>query len=829
VALINSNMQQTWVKGSDGKLQTQWKVSQKNPEPVLKEPEDQIQMSTPQERQDEIDEMKLQEAMQKLQALNSGQLRRIDFSDEILDKKEDHFKPFESAEELLIDLVKEKPSGFKEFNEKELRDVLQKIGCKEEDIKNAVAEYKKTQTTDELKDTFLDGVKAHRRYTMVQQPDGTTVKAELDLDDEKKSIKKALENFGSFSGPEDLTLMLKQAGLSEQNITNYIHAYQNEKFSNEMKALKKGLKKAEITIDTDKLKALNNRADVGLFRITEGTLEELSGKVDTEKLKSLKGKELSPGTLTEKLAGLDFSKEDTEQILSHSDGIMFKLKPELDRDLSQVGYENWQINQLENEFTKNTQPKVGLNVMKNTFTDFSKDGIIQKAPQAAVLAAQIAMCIVTGSLVPPMIPMIALSLSATAIEKLLLKDYSNRVQQKAQAKALAEASGIEPQYAQKIVEMQAKAAEQQKQLNKFTTKAMKNEEMNEWVTGLLKDAENEQALGQIEAGQNVEYNGLKEKFFRMIGKYYKPEEAQARALFLELMLRGVIVGDKDVMTFLETQPEKRQEAVKEKAAELKQSLIEQQKAREAEEAQAAQNQVQGLSQQQQIAFIKSFTDDFMSSQKMKEFAENVAFKDQPEVLANIYNDKTDEESQQLRASFALSAFTKGIMDKNPEVLEFTRALGQKYDKGAITLLDNLVATNVEIMKMKEQGDGAEIQETTEISATGGLSDQEKMATLKAFTKDFLGDKKMEDFTRNIAFKEQPQIADAIYNPQIPVENKMDPVMAAFTLGILDENPDVIAFNDSVTPKYQGAKEEFLSDIVTQKAELINQQRAAVAQ
>jgi len=761
-------MQQTWVKGSDGKLQAQWRVSQKTPEPVLKEPEDQVQISNPQERQDEIDEMKLQEAMQKLQALNAGQLRKIDFSDEILDEKEDHFKPFESARELLAGIVSAKPAGFEEFSEKELRDVLHKIGCKEEDLKNAVAEYRKTQTTDELKEAFLDGVKSHRRYTMIQNPDGTAVKAELDLDDEKKSIKKALKEFGSFSGPEDLTLMLKQAGLSEQNIAHYIKAYQYEKFDSEMKAVKKGLKKAEITIDTDKIKTLNTR-----------------------------------------------------------DGVVFK--PELDRDLTGLGYENWQINQFENEFMKNPQPTVGLKTMKNSFTDFSKDGLIQKAPQAAVLAAQIAMCIVTGSLVPPMIPMIALSLSATAIEKLLLKDYSNRVQQKAQAKALAEAAGIEPQYTQKIVEMQAKAMEQQKQLTKFTNKAMKDEGMNEWVTGVLKDAENEQALGQIEAGKNVEYNGLKEKFFRMIGKYYKPEEAQARALFLELMLRGVIVGDKDVMAFLETQPEKRQEAVKEKAAELKQSLVEQQKARESAEAQAAQNQAQGLSQQQQIAFIKSFTDDFMNSPKMKEFAENVAFKDQPEVLANIYNDKTDEESQQLRASFALAAFTKGIMDKNPEVMEFTRALGQKYDRGAITLLDNLVATNVEIMKMKEQGDGAEIQESSEISATGGLSDQEKMATLKAFTEDFLGDKKMEDFTRNIAFKEQPQIADAIYNPQIPVEHKMDPVMVAFTLGIMEENSDVIAFNDSVTPKYQGTKEEFLSDIVTQKAELINQQRAAVAQ
>ena len=469
--------------------------------------------------------------------------------------------------------------------------------------------------------------------------------------------------------------------------------------------------------------------------------------------------------------------------------------------------------------------KLGLKTMKNSFLDFSADGILQKTPQIAITAAQIALCIATGSLVPPLLP--ALGLGAVGlVSNLVLKDLNTRVQQKAQAKALAEIAGIEPKYAQKIVEMQAKAMAQQKQLGKFTTKAMKDEGMDQWVTGVLKDAENEDALAKLEAGKNVKYKGLGQKFGRLLGQY-KPEEAQARAIFLELMLRGVIVEDKEVMAFLDTQPKKRQEAVKEKAAELKEALVQEQKSEQAAAAKQAESPQAVMNEQQQVAFLKSFTDDFIHDPKMQDFTKNVAFKDQPDALGTLYNNKTDDMSEQLKMQFAMAAFTKGLMEQNPEVQGFTQGLAAQYPPEAMGFLDQVVTQNA--MAAQQQNSAQNVEGTQEVSQAGGLSDQEKMATLKSFSEDFLGDKKMEEFTKNVAFKGQPQIADALYNPEVPIENKMDPVMAAFTLGVMDENPDVIAFNDKVTPKYQGAKEEFLSEIITEKAELIGQQRAAAGQ
>lgn len=551
-----------------------------------------------------------------------------------------------------------------------------------------------------------------------------------------------------------------------------------EEFTLQRPITEEEAKKIEASADSSKEKVVKEK---------DGTIyAESPAHIETDSLKGLMGKEM----MTDDMTGA----------------------------LKQAGYSDWQIEAIENRALKYDPRKaMGLKTLKYNFTDMSKDGLLVKAPQLGITAAQVALMIITGSLCPPLLP--ALGLGAIGlVANLILKDANKRVQQNAQAKALAEAAGIEPQYAKHIVDMQAKQQDQLKQLNKFTTKAMKNDDMNEWVTNTLKEAENEPAINSLEAGKNVKEN-WKQWLARNIMGLYQPESAQARAIFLEMLLRGVIVGDKQVMEFLETQPEKRQEAVKAQAEDLKQKLIADHKA--AQEA-AAKQATEPLNEVQQMAFLSSFTETLIGDPKMKEFCKNVAFKDQPDAFDTLCSDRNDDQSRQLKTQMALAALTKGLLEQNPDAVAFTQGLAKRFPPNALGFLDSIVTATAANMQAPQA-----VEETAQTEVVqNGLSQQEKLQTLRDFSTDFLNDKTMEDFTRNVAYKHAPQIANDLYNTQIPVDPKIDYIMAAFTTGLLDENPDVAAFNDKVTPKYTGAKEEFLSEIITQQSEAINKQREA---
>lgn len=495
--------------------------------------------------------------------------------------------------------------------------------------------------------------------------------------------------------------------------------------------------------------------------------------------------------------------------------------------LQKAGYNEWQVDAIEARSLKNDPRKgIQMGTLKNFATDWSKDGIISKAPTVGITAAQIALMVITGSLIPPLLPALGLGAIGLACGQ-LTKGANKRVMQNAQADALAKAAGIEPKYARHIVDMQEKEKTQLKQLNKFTTKAMKNDEMDKWVTDTLKDANNEQALEKLEDGKNVD-ESFKQMLARRLMGLYQPESAQARAIFLEMLLRGVLVEDEKVMEFVNSQPKKRKDAVMSQADHLKQTLVAQRQAEQAALAQAQQTPEQALNEEQQLAVLSSFTDAFTADPKMKEFSKNVVFKDNPDAFNTLYSERTDDQAKQLKMQYSLAALAKGLVDGNADAVGFTQSINQRFSPAAMKFLDGIVtataANMVQQPAVQAEEPVAETAETQEVST--GLSEQEKLQTLRNFSSDFLADPKLKEYTQNEVYERAPQVGADLYNPQVPLDLKIDYVMTAFTMGLMDENPDAAAFNDRVTPKYEGDKEEFLSEVITNKAEEIEQMRGA---
>jgi hypothetical protein len=69
-------------------------------------------------------------------------------------------------------------------------------------------------------------------------------------------------------------------------------------------------------------------------------------------------------------------------------------------------------------------------------------------------------------------------------------------------------------------------------------------------------------------------------------------------------------------------------------------------------------------------------------------------------------------------------------------------------------------------------------------------------------------------------KNRPSLFSDLYSEDMRTEAKTDFFLEGFTLGLMKENPGVVALNEKITPKYQGDKEQFLSDKITEKADLI---------
>jgi len=455
--------------------------------------------------------------------------------------------------------------------------------------------------------------------------------------------------------------------------------------------------------------------------------------------------------------------------------------------------------------------KAGLKTMKNSFTDVSRDGLIAKIPSVVSQGGQIALMIAAGSLVPPLLPALGLGALGIALN-MVFKDVSKKVQLRAQAKALSEITGVEQKYIEHSLKLEQKAAEQNKHLNKFITKAMQDEGMDKWVTDMLTDAENEECLAALAKAKN-----LPESFGQMIKRNifgaYQPEAVQARDIFAQVLLRGLLSKDKDVEAFLQTQPEKRQTAVREKAKEFEKLILAQQKTAQAEAVQTPQ---QTLNEQQQLAVLNNFTAEFLGSEKMKEYSEK-AFMDQPGTAEALYSNET---SQEVKNQLALITLTKGLLTDDADVKAFVQVFASKYPE-SVTFLDQIVT---QVAASLQQA--ATSQESSGI--TTNLSQEEQKATLMDFTQEFLQDESLKSFARDVAFKDQPQIIDALYSNEVPLESKVQLVLGAFTLGLLAGDAGVVSFNDKITPKYTGEKEQFLSQIITRQADLIQQQNNASA-
>ncbi len=502
------------------------------------------------------------------------------------------------------------------------------------------------------------------------------------------------------------------------------------------------------------------------------------------------------------LASLENKKLSKDELVSTLKGMNFR--PE---DMQLVADETVKTGQKQ-------LAKVGLKTMKNSMLDFSKDGIIAKSPDILITGGQIALMIAGGTLCPPLLP--ALGLGALGIViRLLVKDANKRVQMKAQAKALAETTGIEQKYIEKMLEMEAKAAEQQKQLNKFVTKAMKDEDMDKWVTDVLKSYGNEDVLAKLEAGKNVDESFMQMLKRVLLGKY-QPETVEARGIFLEMLLRGLVAGEKPVEEFLKTQPEERQEAIKAKAEEIKQILVEQQKEAQAA-AQAAQTQAQALTEQQQLALLNDFTQSFTMSDKMKEYVSK-AFSKEPVMAQALLSEGTPPEQ---KMKLAMIALAKGLLEGDESVKAFTQEFAGKYPPEGVVFFDQVVShTAAALQQQSIQGsnDTGETRQTQETRVIN-LSPQERKELLADFTAECLKDESLKSFMQEV-LKNRPALFSDLYSEDMRAEAKTDFFLEGFTLGLMKENPGVVALNERITPKYQGDKEQFLSDKITEKADLI---------
>ncbi|MEQ8190276.1 MAG: hypothetical protein ABRQ39_20075 [Candidatus Eremiobacterota bacterium] len=517
----------------------------------------------------------------------------------------------------------------------------------------------------------------------------------------------------------------------------------------------------------------NNR-----IKITPVSEEQIKG------LESLEGKKLSKDELVSTLKGMNFRPEDMQLVAD--------------------------------ETVKTGQKqlaKVGLKTMKNSMLDFSKDGILAKSPDLLITGGQIALMIAGGTLCPPLLPGLGLAALGIVI-RLLVKDANKRVQMKAQAKALSETTGIEQKYIEKMLEMEAKAAEQQKQLNKFVTKAMKDEDMDKWVTDVLKSYGNEDVLAKLEAGKNVDESFMQMLKRVLLGKY-QPETVEARGIFLEMLLRGLVANEKPVEEFLKTQPEERQEAIKAKAEEIKQILIEQQKEAQAA-AQAAQTQVQALTEQQQLALLNDFTLSFTTDDKMKEYTSK-AFSKEPVMAQALLSEGTPPEQ---KMKLAMIALAKGLLEGDESVKAFTQEFAGKYPPEGVVFFDQVVSNTASALQqqsMQGSNGAGETQQTQETAVN--LSPEERKELLADFTAECLKDESLKSFMQEV-LKNRPALFSDLYSEDMRAEAKTDFFLEGFTLGLMKENPGVVALNEKITPKYQGDKEQFLSNKITEKADLI---------
>lgn len=487
---------------------------------------------------------------------------------------------------------------------------------------------------------------------------------------------------------------------------------------------------------------------------------------------------------------------------------------ELDEAKLQEAITKWQ------SLTPGERKILQKKTMANSFLDTSKDGLIQKTPQAIVLIGQIALMIAAGTLMPPLLP--ALGLGAIAIAgNIVLKDVNKRVQANAQAKALSDITGIEPQYAKKVVELQNKAMTQQKEIGKFLNKAMKDEDINKWVTDELKKQKNDIALEILEDGKHVKEN-FKQLLMRKFLNVYQPESAKAREVFLNTLMNGLISEDKRVLEFLASQPKDRQEIVKHLGEELKAELLEKQKQEQ------AVKDAQALTEQQQMAIIGEFTSDFIGDEKLKGFTKEM-FKDKPGVAEALYSDATPQE---LKMQIALAAFTQGIVRNNPEAIAFADKLGAKYPPHKAIFLNNIFNQNIQTMQQmatakdlntRAEEIGYQIAGQTPAVAkteTAGLSTEEQRAVMKDFTEEMIKDEKVKSFIQNVVLKDDSETLGDFYNSQIPTEAKEPFAVQAFAIGLLQQSPEILEFNEKITPKFKGQKEDFLNQVITKEAEKI---------
>ncbi|HPZ08105.1 MAG TPA: hypothetical protein PL110_08320 [Candidatus Eremiobacteraeota bacterium] len=603
-----------------------------------------------------------------------------------------------------------------------------------------------------------------------------------------------------FHTKKELTDTLEHAGIDRESAEFIVGEFAREKKSSQAGNVR-------YFIDGDSLDALKGefseyKLDI-IARASNMTKDELTaslkkagfskGEIKTvmecaREIKESKSSEIdekkkySKEKLVDTLSGLDFSMEEMQIIANNT---------------SRTGQQQF--------------AKAGLKTMKNSFTDVSRDGLIAKIPSVVSQGGQIALMIAAGSLVPPLLPALGLGALGIALN-MVFKDVSKKVQLRAQAKALSEITGVEQKYIEHSLKLEQKAAEQNKHLNKFITKAMQDEGMDKWVTDMLTDAENEECLAALAKAKN-----LPESFGQMIKRNifgaYQPEAVQARDIFAQVLLRGLLSKDKDVEAFLQTQPEKRQTAVREKAKEFEKLILAQQKTAQAEAVQTPQ---QTLNEQQQLAVLNNFTAEFLGSEKMKEYSEK-AFMDQPGTAEALYSNET---SQEVKNQLALITLTKGLLTDDADVKAFVQVFASKYPE-SVTFLDQIVT---QVAASLQQA--ATSQESSGI--TTNLSQEEQKATLMDFTQEFLQDESLKSFARDVAFKDQPQIIDALYSNEVPLESKVQLVLGAFTLGLLAGDAGVVSFNDKITPKYTGEKEQFLSQIITRQADLIQQQNNASA-
>ena len=505
------------------------------------------------------------------------------------------------------------------------------------------------------------------------------------------------------------------------------------------------------------------------------------------------------------LASLENKKLSKDELVSTLKGMNFR--PE---DMQLVADETVKTGQRQ-------LAKVGLKTMKNSMLDFSKDGILAKSPDLIITGGQIALMIAGGTLCPPLLPGLGLAALGIVI-RLLVKDANKRVQMKAQAKALSETTGIEQKYIEKMLEMEAKAAEQQKQLNKFVTKAMKDEGMDQWVTDVLKSYGNEDVLAKLEAGKNVDESFMQMLKRVLLGKY-QPEAVEARGIFLEMLLRGLVANEKPVEEFLKTQPEERQEAIRAKAEEIKQILIEQQKEAQAaaQAAQASQTQAQALTEQQQLALLNDFTQSFTTSDKMKEYTSK-AFSREPVMAQALLSEDTPQEQ---KMKLAMIALAKGLLEGDESVKAFTQEFAGKYPPEGVVFFDQVVSNTAAALQQQSiqgsngAGETQQAQETRVVN----LSPQERKELLADFTAECLKDESLKSFMQEV-LKNRPSLFSDLYSEDMRAEAKTDFFLEGFTLGLMKENPGIVALNEKITPKYQGDKEQFLSDKITEKADLI---------